>query len=501
MAALARNPTALERESFDIIVIGGGIYGAMLSLEAGRYGLRSLMLERSDFGGSTSFNNLRIVHGGLRYLQTLHLSRFQESVSERRWFLQHFPDLVRPLPCMMPLYGGLVRNKAVMRAALTANDWLSNSRNVALPPECRLPNGRILNSADTINKYPLVRRAGLNGAALWYDAVMPECHRVLMEVMHWAAESGAAALNYVEVDKLIQSGRRVTGVIASDKISGVQHEFRAPVVVNAAGPDSVRLLKRFGIDMPKLFRPSWAWNLLFDRESLSRSALAIQPPTPGGRMYFVHSFGGRLFAGTGHAPAKADDVSILASSDEVLAMIGDLNCAIPGLRLEASEINRVFAGRLPVKHPGSIELADTATLVNHAKQTGIDGLFTVSGVKYTTARSTAAALIRLIVESLGDHPARRETALPSRPTPVEFDLRSDSIATPQNRESRLRYMIEAEAPTSLEDLLMRRGNLADDKSMAEYLADDACSAFGWDNERSKLEKTSLLRSFSAGRAI
>ena len=97
MSAIERNPATAALSKYDLIIIGGGIYGAMLSVEAGLRNLRSLLLERDDFGGATSYNSLRIIHGGFRYLQSLDLQRFYESVGERRWFLQTFPDLIQPL--------------------------------------------------------------------------------------------------------------------------------------------------------------------------------------------------------------------------------------------------------------------------------------------------------------------------------------------------------------------------------------------------------------------
>ena len=195
MSALVRNIEAAEREQYDVVIIGGGIYGAMLMLESVRRGLKVLVLERGDFGSGTSFNNLRIVHGGLRYLQSLHLSRFRESVAERRWFLETFPDLVHPLPCLMPLYGGLQRNRPLLAAALAVNDRLSRKRNEGLGDDQRLPNGRVLDRDETVARFPQVRTDGLVGGALWYDAVMPDCHRLQIETMRWAASAGGTALN------------------------------------------------------------------------------------------------------------------------------------------------------------------------------------------------------------------------------------------------------------------------------------------------------------------
>ncbi|RPH57928.1 FAD-dependent oxidoreductase, partial [bacterium] len=162
-----RDPDDAAAGSSDLLVIGGGMYGAVLALEAARRGISTLLLERGDFGRETTWSSLRILHGGLRYLQRLDLPRFRESVGERRWFLRCFPDLVEPLPCLMPLHdpprGGRLRRPGIFRFALRVNDLLARER--ALPP------GRLLSAAETVELFPGVDRAGLRGGALWYDAV------------------------------------------------------------------------------------------------------------------------------------------------------------------------------------------------------------------------------------------------------------------------------------------------------------------------------------------
>jgi glycerol-3-phosphate dehydrogenase len=178
MAAQPR-PGTIERAidqasgaDHDLIVVGGGIYGIALTLEAARRGLSALLVERADYGGATSWANLRILHGGLRYLQSLDLVRFYQSVGERRWFLRHFPDLVRPLPCLMPLYGRGLKRPAVFRTALVLNDILSWRRNAGVTAAMHLPNGRLTSVAETAALFPAVERQGLQGGTLWHDAVM-----------------------------------------------------------------------------------------------------------------------------------------------------------------------------------------------------------------------------------------------------------------------------------------------------------------------------------------
>jgi len=110
---IKRAPAAAAAQRFDLAVIGAGIHGVCLALQAAERGLRVLLLERADFGSGASGNSLRVVHGGLRYLQSLDVARFRESVAERRWFARTFPGLVEPLPCLMPLYAeGLLRRLA-----------------------------------------------------------------------------------------------------------------------------------------------------------------------------------------------------------------------------------------------------------------------------------------------------------------------------------------------------------------------------------------------------
>jgi glycerol-3-phosphate dehydrogenase len=278
-----RDVDGTAARSYDLLVIGGGMYGAALALEAVRSGMSTLVLERGNFGGETTRSSLGILHGGLRYLQRLDLPRFYESVGERRWFLRHFPDLVEPLPCLMPLYdpprGGRLRRPGVLRLALGINDILARER--ALPP------GRLLSVAETAELFPGVDRTGLRGGALWYDAVTRDPQRLTGEVLRWACRCGARALDHIEaVDLAVQDGE-VAGIRAVDRESGRSVDFRANRVVNCAGPWSRDLARQFDRDVPALLRPALAFNLLLDREPPSRAALAVASREPGAQTWFL----------------------------------------------------------------------------------------------------------------------------------------------------------------------------------------------------------------------
>ena len=186
-----------------------------------------MLIERGDFGGETSWNSLRILHGGLRYLQTMDLSRFRESVRERRWWIQTYPELVQPLACVMPLYGRGLKRPAVLRLALAANDLLTANRNQGVRQDRRLGRGRILSPAETREMFPTVELSDLVGAALWFDATMPSSERLLIEMLHWANASGAVCLNYVRALRVLTHDDQVVGLAGEDARTASALELRA----------------------------------------------------------------------------------------------------------------------------------------------------------------------------------------------------------------------------------------------------------------------------------
>jgi glycerol-3-phosphate dehydrogenase len=467
MGVITRDPAGAVRGRYDLIVVGGGIYGVMLLLEAARRNLHALLLERDDFGGHTSFNSLRIIHGGLRYLQSLDLRRFRESVAERQWFLRTFPDLIRPLPCLMPLYGEGLRRPPILRAALAVNDFLSSRVRTKGPAANRLAAGGILDVEETRRLFPGVDQAGLKGSALWYDACMPDSQRVLMETLRWACGHGASALNYVEATALLTWKGKVRGVLAHDRQSRTSREYRAGVVVNAAGPWCRELGRQLAQeqDRPSLFRPSLAWNILLDRQPPADHALALTPRKPGAQTYFLVPWKGKLLAGTGHAPWQENAEPPQPSEKQLADFLAGLNLAAPGLEFSPADIRHFFAGLLPAMQPGTASLAKREVIVDHGREGGAEGLYSVSGVKFTTARKVAEKTLNGIFRhaSPGDLPAnalncRRGIFLNGVHSLVDNETmrQLDKIAC-------------EESVCRLEDLLMRRTDLWLDASIREKL--------------------------------
>jgi glycerol-3-phosphate dehydrogenase len=415
---------ALDRR-YGVIIIGGGIYGMCLTLEAARRGLQPLLIERNDFGGATSLNSLRILHGGLRYLQTLDIPRFFESVAQRRWFMTNFRPLCRVLPCLMPLYAVGLRRPTVFRAALALNDFLCRDADFS--------DGRILGVAETVERFPAVERDNLKGSALWYDGQILSPQRLHAELLRWAAARGATVLNYVEALELRREGAHVAGV---ETTAGT---FFAPVVINASGPWSREVARRLDCDQPRLLTPSLTFNVLLNVPPPSNAAVAVQ----GSRTYFVTPHRNETtFAGTVHRAWEG----LSEPTDEMIdEFLKDLHRAIPNWGVDRSNVIRVTAGVLPAIGPGEADMAHRSRIVKHE----IEGLFSVCGIKYTTAQHFARRVLERIFAS----------AKSVDPRGPELDDRAsltDPRAVMALTDNDLRRMAHEEAVTRVEDFVERR---------------------------------------------
>ncbi len=446
---IERDPARASAGRYDLIAVGGGFFGVCVALEAAQRGLRVLLLERDDFGGATSWNSLRIVHGGLRYLQHMDLSRYRESVAERRWFMRHFPDLVKPLECLMPLYGDGMRKPSVFRAAMLMNDTLSARRNVGVPPQNHLPTGSMLSPDEAVGVFPRVDRDGLRAVARWWDGRMTCSPRVVIEIARWACALGATALNYVAARGLIVENGRVAGVEAVDRVTGDSVAFRAPIVINGAGPWCREVAAAFDRDHRDLFPPSLAFNLLIDHPPLSRAAVALTPRRPGARTYFVLPWDGRLFAGTYHTRWDDPTRPAEASEAQIAEFLADLCAAVPGLTLSPAQVVRVFAGILPAAREGPDHTAHRSTFVDHAERGGPAGLFSTAVVKLTTARLEAERALRRAL------PMLPESRHAPRPTPAAA-IPTDWPGPDGAPAAAIAAIVEEEAVVYRDDLLLRR---------------------------------------------
>jgi glycerol-3-phosphate dehydrogenase len=283
-----------------------------------------------------------------------------------------------------------------LNLALRLNDLLSRHRNNGLCREKSLPDGRIISTAEMNTICPAIDSGGLSGGAVWYDACMLDSEQIVFNLLGWSYKNGSFALNKVKAEELLLEGKKVRGVRARNRESDTVHDFRSDVVINAAGPWSRSVAAKFDRDIPGLFAGSIAWNVLFDKPSISSHAVAVKPQKPNSRTYFLVPWKGKLLAGTGHAPWRGDPENPVPDDAILESFIDDLNCAVPSLDVKSHDIEHVFSGLLPVKKAGSANLTKREVILNHAVHGGPQGFYSISGVKFTTSRRVAEKAMKLI---------------------------------------------------------------------------------------------------------
>lgn len=403
---MRRAVDGLSGREFDVLVVGGGIVGACVARDAALRGLDVALIDRADFGGGASANCLKIVHGGLRYLQHLDVRRMRASIRERTAWLRIAPHLVEPMPFVLPIYGRGVDRRSVYRVALAINDALSWDRNDGLSRERRLPQGRLLTREECVALVPQLDSPALQGGALVYDAQMYSPERLVLEVVLDACGAGAIAANHVECVAPLYRGGRLAGVRVRDRVDGRRHDVRARVVVLAAGaaaPGLVALLLGREVPLPPF---SLAMNLVAPALG-PRVGFAV--PSPGGRKLFIAPWRGRTLVGTAHYTYDGDPWAPHAER-YVERFLDEVNRSIPGWGLTRDDIALVHRGRVPLEPGGARRAAaDIAGepillrhhwIVDHAMD-GVPGLLTVVAEKFTTARRIAEEVVDRVFRKLG----------------------------------------------------------------------------------------------------
>src|SRR6185436_12426303 len=466
----------LARASYDIAVVGGGIYGAMLHLEAARAGLRSVLVERGDFGGATSENSLRIVHGGLRYLQNLNVARSVESTRERQWYLTSVPRLVAPLPCLLPIYERGRKRTSVLSLGLKANDAISAAIMYLDCSVADVPRGHVLDARATLELAPAIPADGLVGGAVWHDLALRCPGRVIIEALKWAADLGGVALNYVEARRLLISKGRVRGVSIAESGTRTSAELKASIVVNAAGPWAGALASKWGAADDRLSPLVAAWNVLLDRPPLSGHAVALQDrSSKGAPLKFATSLGGRLLVGTGYASLSGRcEAAEAVAEGELDAFLAAVNRCVPSLDATRRDVLRVFSGCLPAAAPGS-RLPRARNLLSVG---GPRGLFTLSGTKFTTARSAARRALAAIRRAGIVHwpTAPPLDYPPCHPSAADGLFGNEwTLADLDERRPGLTQILEHEAVEHLDDLVLRRTTLGDQPVRALSVARALCA--------------------------
>jgi glycerol-3-phosphate dehydrogenase len=418
---MRRDITRLAEEEFDLLVVGGGIHGAATAWAAARKGLATALIDRGDFGHATSANSLKIIHGGLRYLQQADLGRMRSSILARRELQRLAPHLVRPLPCVTPTSGFGTRNRLAMTAALLVNDLVGRDRNRGLAPEDALPPGKTVSREEMLRLAPGLAAPGVSGGAVWHDCLAENTERLTLAFVMAAAERGACVANYVEAGALARSNGAVTGASATDVFSGNPLSIDAAVTVDAAGPWTADFagaqLQASQQSLPR--RWARAANIFVDRPLTGTHALGLRDERSGQVFFFVPWRGGTMI-GTWYSEHPGGEMPP-PEREEIERMTADVNRIHPAAGLRQPDVRFSHAGLVPLM-PGAPAGAPHLGLETEARVTdyadaGIQGLIGIAGVKYTTACRIGEEAARLATGKL-----RRDTIkeIPG-PLPGKFE--------------------------------------------------------------------------------
>ena len=426
---MRRALTRLADESFDLLIIGGGITGASVARDAALRGLKVALIEKNDFANATSAHNSKLVHGGLRYLRNFELGLVRESLKERRILQRIAPHLVHPLPFLVPLYGGGFKERATLAAGLTLYDVLSFDKGRLDDPDQRLSNHRWLGKEAALAREPMLAGPDFEGAFLYYDAQMYAPERIALECLIDADEHGAALANYVAADRLLVRNGRVEGCTARDLMTtGERFDIRAKLTLVATGPwADIFLAQALGKPATHKLLRSKGIHLLVPKMTQGD---ALTVATAHGH-FFVLPWRGHTLLGTTDTAFKDDPDSVAVSERDIADFLAFINAHLPGAKLKRADVEYFYAGLRPLVDDGSgntYSASRRSELVDHAKDDGVEGLVSAIGGKWTTSRDLADIIVNAVLAKLSL--AARPCTTAGTPLPgARFGRFKDFLAT------------------------------------------------------------------------
>ncbi len=400
---------ALESDSFDLVVVGGGITGAGVALDAASRGYSVALVEKSDFAAGTSSRSSKLVHGGLRYLQNFDLGLVREALLERSLMVRLAPHLVRPLPFLVPSFEGKRPNR-LTGVGLNMYDVMAWRRGRDELEDWSPDRHRIVDGAEAVEMAPALEGREPSAAYLFYDCQTDDV-RLVLSVLGEAERFGAVVANRCEVTGLVERDGRAAGALVRDTESGGEFELGATHVINATGVWADRLrpdeLYTQG-EMPKI-RPSRGTHVTLSREQLPVNAGVIAP-AGSGRTVFVLPWLGRTLVGTTDNDYEGSLDHVPAGEEDVAYLLEAVN-AFFGTELGSDDLTGAYAGVRPLIATGdpkkSVDISRRAELYETSS-----GLVTITGGKLTTWRRMARMAVDRIVEREGREAPCRTHEIP-----------------------------------------------------------------------------------------
>jgi glycerol-3-phosphate dehydrogenase len=377
-----------SKEQQDLIIIGGGITGAGILLDAASRGMKAILFEKDDFASGTSSRSTKLIHGGLRYLKQFDFKVVREVGKERAIAQRNAPHLVYPEPMLLPIVQGGSLGKVTARLGLFVYELLAGVK-----PEEKF---KMLDKIQVLEKEPLLKQDDLLGGAV-YTEYRTDDSRLTISVFKTAIQHGGIAVNHCKVLKLLKEHDKIAGVVVEEKSTGKQYEIRGKVVVNAAGPwvDDVRKLD--AQPKGKRLHLTQGVHLVFSGEKFPLNQ-SIYFDTKDGRMIFAIPREGKIYLGTTDTNFKESPDETRIRKEDAEYLIAAFNQRFTGAELHLSDIESGWAGIRPLIHEegkGPSELSRKDEIFESES-----GLLSIAGGKLTGYRVMAEKIVNRVQKRL-----------------------------------------------------------------------------------------------------
>lgn len=378
----------MQRDVLDVLIIGGGITGAGIALDAKSRGMSTGLIEMQDFAAGTSSRSTKLVHGGLRYLKQFEVKMVAEVGKERAVVYENGPHVTTPEWMLLPFHKGGTFGTFSTSIGLQVYDFLAGVK--------REERRRMLSREETLLKEPLIKKNGLKGGG-YYVEYRTDDARLTIEVLKKAEQFGALAVNYAKAEQFLYEGGKLAGVQATDMLSGQSFTIYARKIVNATGPWVDTLREMDHSRKGKTLRLTKGIHLVFDGKRFPLKQ-AVYFDTPDGRMVFAIPRDGKTYVGTTDTDYDADTAHPRMTAADRDYVIDSANGMFPELKLTADDVESSWAGLRPLiyqegKSPSEVSRKDE---IFHSQS----GLFTIAGGKLTGYRKMAETVTDLLAREL-----------------------------------------------------------------------------------------------------
>ena len=401
------NLTHLDSEPFDVLVIGGGITGAGVALDAVSRGYSVALVEKTDFASGTSSKSTKLVHGGIRYLPNFDFALVHEALVERGLLVQNAPFLVQPVAFVLPIYEG-DRHPVGMPFTTPGGVGLSQLLDIglwmydALAGWNNIHRHRHITREQVLESAPSLVTQGLKEGFVYYDAQTNDA-RLTMAVIRTAAQYGATIVNYAEVTSFLSENGKVYGARVHDRLGDQEYTVRARHIVNATGVYSEQVEELTDAEPMVHVEPSKGVHLVFSRDDIKMGDDAIVlPETDDKRILFIVPWESRVVFGTTDT-GSGDLDHPTTNQDEVQYLLHHLNRYL-SLNLTADDIVSTYAGYRPLVKPRNANQSSARLSRSHVVLQSPSGLVTIVGGKLTTYRRMAQDTVDVLSKRDGMKP-------------------------------------------------------------------------------------------------